>query len=459
MLRVAYNPSNPITLWDKEKAMADDETLTNKIYQELVEGQKTGGLDWTQFLAEYSGSKGALYNAIARFLRDIEPKVRELGEVQAKLDQRGLELDSLDQKVKETESRLAPLEDRGKTLDEEIGAIEAKLAEKSELLEHAGELGKLGFDIERLKQLQDALREIGAKQGLKGREAVARFFEDLKDYEAVLGADSLLKGLQNKIDTKKLEAKKWQAEAERAERQHRDLKEAIDAIQALLKRGVKTEQVVSWNGLVSKLGGPEVLQGKLEQYKSMSELLAAKKMEMEGCDKKVTGLSSQIKALSEQKAGIEEAIKALSSSGVKEITRVSDKATAAIKSLSSGGGMEITRVSDKAIAGLKPLLEEIRAETKRLADLKTEAGALDRELIYARYFTTGNEAVLKAFPKEVAVTFMERALTYCKLNKLNPEVRVPESLSRKYLSISSYTKFELLDLIAWAEAGMVEAGQ
>ncbi|MBA7550007.1 hypothetical protein ES705_42512 [subsurface metagenome] len=149
----------------------------------------------------------------------------------------------------------------------------------------------------------------------------------------------------------------------------------------------------------------------------------------------------------------------LSSGGGTEITRVGDKAMAAIKSLSSGGGMEITRVSDKAIAGLKPLLEEIRAETKRLAGLKAEAGKLEKELMYARYFTTGDEAVLKAFSKEVIIAFMERALTYCRLNQLNPEVSVPESLSCKYLSISSYTKFELLDLIAWAEAGLVEAGQ
>jgi vacuolar-type H+-ATPase subunit I/STV1 len=189
-----------------EGVMMDDKSLTDKIYQELVDGLKTG-LDWPHFLAKYKDSKGPLYNAIGRFLNDMEPKVKALNEVQGKLDQGGLKLDSLDQKIKEAESSLAPLEEKENALNEEIEALETKLTEKSQLLKHAGELAKLGFDIERLKQLQDALREIGAKQGLKGKEAVDKFFEDLKDYEAVLEAKALLEGLKNQIETKKLEAR------------------------------------------------------------------------------------------------------------------------------------------------------------------------------------------------------------------------------------------------------------
>jgi len=96
----------------------------------------------------------------------MEPKVRALGEVQAKLDAAGLKLD---RQIKEAESSLAPLEDRRNALNEQIETLETKLAEKSELAMHLAELGKLGFDTERLRQLQGALREIGAKHGLKGR--------------------------------------------------------------------------------------------------------------------------------------------------------------------------------------------------------------------------------------------------------------------------------------------------
>jgi len=82
---------------------------------------------------------------------------------------------------------------------------------------------------------------------------------------------------------------------------------------------------------------------------------------------------------------------------------------------------------------------------KGLGDLKTEAGKLEKELTYARYLTTGDQAVLKAFPKEVVIAFLDRASCYCKLNQLNPMVRVPDGFSRKYSSISSYTEVGLLD--------------
>ena len=109
---------------------------------------------------------------------------------------------SMDRWIKEAESSLAPLEERKSALDEEVQTLETKLAEKSELMKHVGQLEKLDFNIEMLRQLKDALTEIGAKHGLKGKEATGKFFADLKDYEAVLRAELQLKGLQTQIDTR-----------------------------------------------------------------------------------------------------------------------------------------------------------------------------------------------------------------------------------------------------------------
>jgi len=128
------------------------QSLTDEIYAGLVDGLKTG-LDYTHLQAKYGASKGPFYNALGRLFHDMEPKVRALGEVQAKLDQAGLTLDSLNQSIKEAESSLAPLEERRNVLNEQIETLETKLAEKRELATHLAELGKLGFDIERLKQL------------------------------------------------------------------------------------------------------------------------------------------------------------------------------------------------------------------------------------------------------------------------------------------------------------------
>ena len=114
-------------------------SLTDEIYAELVDGLKTG-LDWPQFLAKHGASKGPLYNAIGRFIRDMEPKVRELGGVQAKLDAGGLKLDQLDQRIKEAENSLPPLEERKNTLNQQTETLEMKLGEKSELIKQVGEL-------------------------------------------------------------------------------------------------------------------------------------------------------------------------------------------------------------------------------------------------------------------------------------------------------------------------------
>ena len=462
-------------------------SLTDEIYAELVDGLKTG-LDWTHFLAKHSASKGPLYNAIGRFFKDMEPKVAALNEVQAKLDQAGLKLKQLDRKIKEADKAiqaknhdLALVEKKENTLKKQVGVLESDLRQKGELLERLQELEKLGFSQEKLAILHSTVAEIGAKQGLKRNEAVNTFFAELKDYDAKTGFEREIQRLEAITTTKKLEAEKWQAEGDSLSRRHKDLSEAIAAVQSLTKQGVKTEQILSWSEIVSKLGGPEELRDKLGQYKSISELLASKKSEIKESEKKVGVLGAQIKALSEQKAEIEGAIKSLSGSGVKEITQVSDKAVTELKSLSAigvkaitglsdeavtelrsfsaSGVEEITKVSDKVISGLKSLLDELRTETKRLADLKAEAGKLEKELMYARYLTTGDQAVLKLFPKEVVITFLDRALSYCKLNQLNPMVRVPEGFSRKYYSIPSYTEVSLLDLVTWAEAGVVGAVQ
>ncbi|TET37866.1 MAG: hypothetical protein E3J65_06090 [Dehalococcoidia bacterium] len=111
---------------------------------------------------------------------------------------------------------------------------------------------------------------------------------------------------------------------------------------------------------------------------------------------------------------------------------------------------EITRLSRDATAILQGLAEE----TKKWGGLKAEAGKLEKELQFARYLVTGDDAVLKALPKQVVVAFLDRAATYCELNGLNPMVRVPEGLSFKYYSILSYAEVSLVDLIKWARRGL-----
>jgi len=341
-------------------------SLTDQIYQELVDGLKTGDLDWTAFIAKHSGSKGPLYNAIGRFFNDMEPKVKALNEVQRELDKAGLKLDQLNQQVKEAESNLAALEERKGALIEQNETLKAEIAEKSELLEQARELAKLGFDIERLRQLRDALMEIGAKSGLKGKEAVSKFFGDLKDYEAVFGAEAQLKGLQTQIETKKLEAENWQAKEEALRRKHDDLKEAIGAVHALRTKNIKVSEIIAWHQVFNHFETVEQFNASLAQYADIMKLFKARKEETEAYELRLAQAKSEVGTLEKEKVKIEAVIDALKVAGVKEIKAITEATEKQLKAVAASEigetravGQEVRKEFGNLFAQLDQLLEKV----------------------------------------------------------------------------------------------------
>jgi chromosome segregation ATPase len=253
----------------------------------------------------------------------------------------------LDQRIKEAESKVAPLEERKSVLNQQIETLEMKLAEKSELLKHVGDLEKSGFDIERLRQLQEALTEIGAKQGLKGKEAVSKFFDDLKDYEAILEADLRLKRFQTQIDTKKLEAENWQAREEALRRKHDDLKETIGAIYALRARGVKVNQILAWQRILSRFETVEEFDRYQSEYAEVTGILNARKEEAKSYELRLAQLQSQVETLEKQKAKIEAAIDTLKVAGVKELKALTEATEKQVKAMAAGEIKEAQNVAQE----------------------------------------------------------------------------------------------------------------
>ena len=56
--------------------------------------------------------------------------------------------------------------------------------------------------------MRDVIAEIGTKQGQKPSEAIDRFFNDLKDYDAKVGFEREVRRLETITETTKLGAKK-----------------------------------------------------------------------------------------------------------------------------------------------------------------------------------------------------------------------------------------------------------
>jgi len=329
-------------------------SLTDEIYRELCEGPEKG-LGWQHFLAKYSASKGPLYNAIGRFFNEVGAKIPALNEersrLQSEVEQAGLTLDSINLKAKEAETTIVSLEERESVLNEQVETLEAKVAEESELVRHLAEIEKLGFDTRRLKQLREALRELGMRLGLKGKEAVDNFFDDLKDYEAILGAELQLKGLQTQIETKKLEAENWQAKEEALRRKHDDLKEALAAVHSLRTRGIKTSQIITWHKILSRFQTVEQFDQSLAQYGDITRLLNAKRKEAESYELRLVKAQGKMETLEKERAKIEGAIDALKVTWMKEPKVMTGEAT-----------KELKKVADMEISQIRTVGQEFRLE-------------------------------------------------------------------------------------------------
>ena len=281
-------------------------------------------------------------------------------------------MDSLYQKIKDAESNIASLEDRENVLNQQVETLESKLAEKSELAKHLSELERLGFDSERLKQLQEALKEIGMRLGFKGREAVNTFFDALKDYETVLRTELQLKGLQTQIDTKKLEAENWQAKEEALRRKHDDLKEALEAVHALRTRGIKVSQIITWHKILSQFQTVEQFYQSLTQYINMTKLLNARKEEVESYGLKLTKTKSQVETLEKERAKIEGAIDSLKVAGVNELKAMTEEAAKQLKAVASSEIREIQAIGQKVRSEFNNFLTQLDASAKKLFELGQE---------------------------------------------------------------------------------------
>ncbi|MBA7569888.1 hypothetical protein ES708_11630 [subsurface metagenome] len=362
-------------------------SLTDEIYTELVAGLKTG-LDWTRFLAQHGASKGPLYNAIGRFFSDMEPKVRALGEIQASLDQAEFRLDQLDRQIKEAGGNVAQLEGKGNTLSEQTKTLETKLAEKNELLKHAGELEKLDFGTERLRQLQGNLVEIGAKYGLKGKEAVTKFFNTLKDYEGILGAESQLKGLQDQIETRKQELDeadkglqdqietrrqelgKAEKKLEKAQKETTDLRKALATYRRVEAIGFDEKALGELAKASEKYGLPGKVLRAIDRFGDLSNIKATG----DELKNKVKQKRQTIKNLDEEYSHLREPIE-LCKKLLKRKFGLSALQLINITAWRYGEPTEVMRAIE-AYGALKEIKKETDQAKVRLAEIKGEIGVL-----------------------------------------------------------------------------------
>ena len=361
-------------------------TLTDEIYAELKNGLWTG-LDYDELRSKYEKSKGPFYNALQMVLADTSAEATKLSSEVKALRRRGDEekaklknlAEQQEKAINEIEARRQEVKALGRdedTIKARIQELSTELDTRAGLLSQAQELEKKGFDSGRLQHLHDVIIEIGTKQGQKPDEAIARFFIDLEDYDAKIGFGREIQRLETIAETKRLEAEKWQAQADNLSRRYKELSEAITATQSLTKQGVKAEQVVSWNRIVSKLGGPEELQDKLGQYKSMSELVNARKEEAGSYELKLTKAQNQLETLEKERAKIEAAIESLKLAGLEQVRAMTDEVMKQLKAQVAKEVKEIQAVGQSAKSQFDDYLTELNIVTERAYQLGEKIGQM-----------------------------------------------------------------------------------
>ena len=314
----------------------------------------------------------------------MEPKVRALAEVQTKLDEGGLKLDSLDRQTKEAGDNVAQLEGKENTLNEQIETLETKLAEKSELLEYAREVGKLGFDIERLRQLREALTEIGAKHGLKGKEAVSKFFYTLKDYEAILGAESQLKGLQAQIETRRQELDKADKKLEKVQKGTADLRKALATYRRVEAIGFDEKALGELAKASEKYGLPGKVLRAINRFVDLSNIKATD----DELKNKVKQKRAMIKSLDEKYSHLREPIELCKKLlkrkfGLRSLQLINITAwrygepTEVMKAIEAYGALkEIGKETDQAKTVLAEIKGKVEAEKETYAEYSARNEAM-----------------------------------------------------------------------------------
>lgn len=416
-------------------------TLTDEIYRELMDGLRTG-VDYDKVRLKWEGSKGPFYNALQRVFADAATEVAQASsELNAALQasresqQRAAALEAQERKaeteLKATTDEKKLLGQQTATARKQLQKVNSQLTAKKRLLNQAGDLEEMNFGLKQLQQLHGTLVEIGTKRGLKPKEAIVGFFSDLEDYDAKVGFEREIQRLNTVAETSRLEAKKWQAEKDAIERAYRDKKDAVNAMESLLKQGVQPEHIPVWGKSVQAAGGVEGLSRDLAKYKSVRESVAAWEKEIKRLDMLRAELSGEVNALEKRRAETQGATSIMSKAGVDEI--------------------RATR--QEAVSGVRAAIVEFMNEAKVHTELRVEAAKLEKELTCARYLAANDEMLQKA-SIDIAEILLQTVVRYCRLRGFNHRVRVPQAVAQEGVFYSYYDGVPFLELLQWVVTGL-----
>ena len=268
--------------------------------------------------------------------------------------------------------------------------------------------------------------------GNKSQDAVALFFTEVDRYKGIMSLELEKKGAEVAAAKAKAEVETWRAEAKAAEARAHARRSSIDLADKLLAQGIKEGDLPHWAGILASAGiPPEALAKALEQCASVETLVHSRRKRADELEGQVAELESQVKALTQERDGIQ----------------------AAIQAVREGGLSEVRQLGDGVVAGLKDLDERVQ----EFGRLREQLGNLGAEATLAHALRSCDPELWRPVSPETIMTLLGAALTWAQVRDFNPSLQPPEQVRRASPFLNSWTTVTFSGLLQWAATGLVTA--
>ncbi len=358
-------------------------------------------------------------NAMAVKEKDEEDRLQELGGQVKQCQEEVAQLETEKSRIKEETSQL----------QERALALEKQVTDKTETLRNVGEVG---FPRDQLNRLRDRLNEIAQKHGTG--EVVNKFFGYLKTYEVLADMEVTREKLTQEVRSLVEERESLAKLAQKLGLSSEEIAEGIVAIKSLQRKGVLPPTIVSYGKMLTAGGlAPESFEKAVQDFSSVEKALTARRGELDSLTQELEEKGQALKELQAELGKVRQSIASLRDSGIKNISSMRNSAAAEVKKL----------------------CQDLRDDINRWGDMRAEMGKLEDELKFARYFVKlplSDEAIsslVADLSHQVVVQYLMIGLAWCRSN-LNPKLRPPREITKKYYNIGEYTEVELADVLIWA---------
>jgi chromosome segregation ATPase len=391
--------------------LRDEETKLHGSIEELTQENRC-------LEAESIRLQGKL-NAMAVKEREEEDRLQELGE----------QVKQCQEEVAQLETEKGRLKEETSKLQERALALEKQVNEKAETLRN---LEEVGFPRDQLNRLRDRLNEIAQKHGTG--EVVNKFFGYLKTYEVLADMEVTKEKLSEEVRSLVEERESLATLAQKLGLTSEEIGEGIAAIKSLQRKGVSPAMIVSYERILTAAGlAPESFEKVVADFTSIEKALTARNRELASLTQELEEKGQALKELQAELGKVRQSIASLRDLGVRQISSMRNSAAAEVKSLS----------------------QNLHDDISKWGDMRAEMGELEEELKLARYFVKlplseeSLSELVEDLDTPIIIQYLTIALSWCR-EKLNPKLRPPREITKKYYSIGEYTEVELADVLIWA---------